>query len=231
MRAKYYALTLRQMSFKKPFVFFLIFFLMFFLIIYLFNSKIRPTIKLVRENEAKSIATNCSNEAIYSNIENITYDNLITLNKDNFGKVTSLSANTKEINKLTTKISRDIESKLQNNNQVKVTMPLYMLFNENLVSGYGPKIKLKTFPIGDIKTELKSNFETAGINQTRHSLILEVTSQVKVIAPFISETQEYTTSIVIAETVIVSDTPSAYYNIRNTDSTNGTNSSVTKITK
>lgn len=60
---------------------------------------------------------------------------------------------------------------------------------------------------------MKSNFETAGINQTKHSLILEVIAQVRVLAPFVSEIEEYKNSIVIAETIIVSDTPSSYYNI------------------
>lgn len=79
--------------------------------------------------------------------------------------------------------------------------------------GYGPDISIKTYPLGNIQATFKSNFETSGINQTKHSLILEITAQVKVLAPFISETEEYKNSVVIAETIIVSDTPSSYYNI------------------
>ena len=67
--------------------------------------------------------------------------------------------------------------------------------------------------MGDITANLKSSFETAGINQTKHSLILEITAEVKVLAPFVSETEKYKNNIVIAETIIVSDTPSSYYNI------------------
>ena len=44
-------------------------------------------------------------------------------------------------------------------------------------------------------------------------MILEVATEVKVLAPFVSETQEYRNSIVIAETIIVSDIPDSYYNI------------------
>lgn len=213
MRAKYYALTLRQMSLKKSFVFFLIFFVIFSFILNLFIKKVEPTIKKICSSNAKSVAVNSVNEAIYKNTENITYDSLIIVNKDNNGKVTSLIANSVAINKLTSKIVNDIEENLQKNSKSKIKIPLGIIFDENIVSGYGPRIKVKTYPIGDIKSELKSSFESAGINQTKHSLTLEVTIQEKVIAPFISDDEEYKTSIIIAETIIISDTPSTYYNI------------------
>lgn len=213
MRAKYYALTLRQMSFKKPFVFLFIFIFLLIVIFYTFSNKIRPAILKVSENSARNIAVKCTNDAVYKNIENVKYENLVTINKDNNGKVTSLSANSLEINKLTTSITNDVEKNLQDYEEGKITLPLGIIFSENVVSGYGPKITLKTFPLGDVKGEIKSKFESAGINQTRHSLIFEVTSDVKVLAPFVSEIQEYTNSVVIAETIIVSETPSSYYNI------------------
>ncbi len=220
MRVKYYALTLRQMSLKKSFVFFLISLIFVLVSINIYIKKIEPTIKTICSNNARNIAIKCSNEAIYKNTENITYDNLITVNKDSSGKVTSLSANSSQINKLTSKIVNDIENNLQDNIESKITIPLGMFFNESFVSGYGPKIKIKTYPIGDIKAELKSKFESAGINQTRHSLILEINADVRVLAPFVSQTEEYTNSIVIAETVIVSDTPSSYYNITGVEGVN-----------
>lgn len=220
MRAKYYALTIRQMNFKKSFVFLLIFFAFILIILYTLNSKIRPAIIKVSENNARNIAIRCTNEAIYENIENIKYENLVKINKDSNGNVTSLSANSMEINKLTTKIIGDIEEKLQENEEGEARMPIAMFFDENITSGYGPKISIKTFPIGDIKGEIKSNFESTGINQTRHSLVFEITTEVKVLAPFISEVEVYKNSIVIAETIIVSDTPSSYYNITGVEQMN-----------
>lgn len=213
MRAKYYALTLRQMNLKKSFVFFLIFFILIFFFINIFIKNVEPTITKICENKARSIAIKCSNDAVYKNIENITYENLIKINKDDSGKVTSLTANSVEINKLNTSIINDIEENLQNNSETVITIPIGMFFDENIISGYGPRIKIKTYPLGDIKANLKSSFESAGINQTKHSLILEVTAEVRVLAPFVSEIEEYKSSIVIAETIIVSDTPSSYYNI------------------
>lgn len=220
MRAKYYALTLRQMSFKKSFVFFLIIFLIISFILNLVIKRVEPTINKICESNAKSIAVKSASDAIYKNTENITYDSLIIINKDNNGKVTSLNANSKEINKLTSKVINDIEEILQKKSESKIKIPVAMIFNENILSGYGPRIKVKTYPVGDIKAELKSSFESAGINQTKHSLMLEVTIEEKVVAPFVSNVEEYKTSIIIAETIIISDIPSTYYNISGIDNLN-----------
>ena len=220
MRAKYYALTLRQMSFKKSFVFFLIFFLVISFFLNIVIRRVEPTINKICESNAKSIAVKSASDAIYKNTENITYDSLIVINKDNSGKVTSLNANSKEINKLTSKVINDIEENLQKKSESKIKIPIGIIFDENIVSGYGPRIKIKTYPIGDIKAELKSSFESAGINQTRHSLNLEVTIEEKVVAPFISYVEEYKTSVVIAETIIISDIPSTYYNISGVENLN-----------
>lgn len=221
MRAKYYALMLRQMNVKKSFVFFFSFIVIFLLIICFFNKKIRPTIKKICENNAQNIAIKASNKAINDNMDKISYSDLIITNNDNNGKVTSLIANSVEINKLNNKITADIEKNLKDNKENDIVIPVGIIFNENILSGYGPHIRLKTYPVGDIRTELKSSFESAGINQIKHSLILEITTEVKVIAPFVSEKQEYKNSVVIAETVIVSDIPSSYYNISGLDKTNG----------
>ena len=81
MRAKYYALTLRQMSFKKSFVFFLIFFLVISFFLNIVIRRVEPTINKICESNAKSIAVKSASDAIYKNTENITYDSLIVINK------------------------------------------------------------------------------------------------------------------------------------------------------
>lgn len=217
MRVKYYTRTLRQMNLKRSFVFFLVFFVLFATCANFCAKKVEPTIKNICSDNAKSMALRCSNEAINKNIEGITYDTLIIVNKDTAGKVTSLNANSVEINRLTAKITDDIEENLLNCRKEKVAIPVGMFFNEGIFSAYGPKINIKTYPVGEVKASLKSSFESVGINQTKHSLILEVDAQVKIFAPFVTQTEEYKNSIVIAETIIVSDIPATYYNISGID--------------
>ena len=53
-------------------------------------------------------------------------------------------------------------------------------------------------------------FTDAGINQTSHKVMLDVNATIKVLVPFSSVTEDITTSICIAETVIVGSVPEAY---------------------
>lgn len=213
MRLKYYTLTLRQMSLKKPFVFFLITILFTFIIAFVFNNKVQPVISTLCEANSRYIALTCTEEAVSENISDIEYANLITIQKDSNGKVTALNANVMEMNKISNNISRQVQEELYNTKESYITIPLGSVVGNNVFGGYGPKMKIKTVPAGNVITKFKSEFESAGINQTRHRIFLEVTTKVMTVAPFYTATQEYITDVTVAETVIVSDTPNAYYNI------------------
>ncbi|MNV98352.1 Sporulation protein YunB [compost metagenome] len=75
-------------------------------------------------------------------------------------------------------------------------------------------------PSGTVVAKFNSEFEQAGVNQTRHRIFLDVVCKVKIIAPFYINTQEYKNEIIVAETIIVGDTPATYYNINGLNSDN-----------
>ena len=62
-------------------------------------------------------------------------------------------------------------------------------------------------PIGHVETKYSSEFESAGINQTRHKIYVKVKTTVRVIIPLKSNDIEVTNEVPIAETIIVGKTP------------------------
>lgn len=213
MRLKYYMLTLRQMNFKKAFVFFFLIIVIVNISIYIFNKKIEPTLDAICSNNAKNIAFKASNEAVYEYIENIKYDDLINLEKNSLGKVTAITANVSEINKLSNIVSSNIQKKLEQNRDSNITLPLAEIFGIRIIGSNGPKIKVTTVVEGNVDVNFKSTFEDAGINQTKHTLYVEITTNVSTIAPLFKSEKKYVNNIMIAETIIVSDTPTSYYEI------------------
>lgn len=201
------------MNFKKAFVFFFSIIFIINVSIYIFNRKIEPTLDAVCSNNAKNIAFKASNEAVYEYMENIKYDDLINLEKNSSGKVTAISANVSEINKLSTVVSSNIQKKLEENKETEVTVPLSEFFGIRVIGSRGPNIKVKTTVEGNVDVSFKSEFKEAGINQTKHTLYVEVTTNVATIAPFFTSEKKYVNNIMIAETIIVSDTPTSYYEI------------------
>ena len=83
----------------------------------------------------------------------------------------------------------------------------------NLLSGRGPGVKIRISTIGNVKTDLKSEFISQGINQTLHRIYLRVDCQVSILTPFDNITQNITNQILISENVIVGNIPDTYYNL------------------
>lgn len=213
MRWKYYKLTLRQMRFKKPFVFFIILVFSIILIISLYLKRVEPTIAALCESYAKGNALKITNKVVYNQIEDVKYENLIQINKNENSKVTSLSANVMEMNKISSLVAQGIQEELENMPEGSIVLPLGSIIGSNMLGGYGPKLNVKVLPVSEVEAKFKSKFESAGINQTKHSIIIEITTYMRTVSPIYSSTQKYVNEIVVAETVIVGDIPESYYNI------------------
>ena len=55
----------------------------------------------------------------------------------------------------------------------------------SLLAGCGPNVKVKVIPIGTVTTDFKTEFVSAGINQTRHRVYLTVYCTMYVAAPLV----------------------------------------------
>ncbi len=82
-----------------------------------------------------------------------------------------------------------------------------------LLAGHGPTIHIKISSIGNINTDLKSEFSAQGINQTLHRVYLQVDCEVSILTPFNNITKRITNQVLIAENIIVGHIPETYYNL------------------
>ena len=89
-----------------------------------------------------------------------------------------------------------------------------------LLSGKGPGVSIKISSIGNVETDLRSEFKAQGINQTLHRVYLQVKCEVNILTPYDNITEKIANQILIAENVIVGRIPNTYYNFEgmNTDS-------------
>ena len=53
-----------------------------------------------------------------------------------------------------------------------------------MLSGRGPGVKIRISSIGNIETNLNSEFTSQGINQTLHRIYVDISCNVKVLTPF-----------------------------------------------
>ena len=71
------------------------------------------------------------------------------------------------------------------------------------MSGRGPSITIKIHSIGNIDTDLKSEFIAKGINQTLHRVYLEVKCNIIIVTPFNDIEKDITNQILFAEYVLL----------------------------
>ena len=80
------------------------------------------------------------------------------------------------------------------------------------MSYVGPKFEIEMERAGDINSKVTSKFESVGINQTLHKINLELQCKMSILTPFGSVADEMTTTVILAETVIVGEVPNTFLN-------------------
>lgn len=179
-----------------------------------FETKIKPTVAAMAEARAKVIATHAINEAINQEIVNkIKYDDLIMLKRDEQSKITALQTNIVKMNEMQALTSQVFQDKIGKIETSDLKIPIGNVFNSSILAGWGPMIKIRILPIGTVQSKFVDEFISAGINQTKHKVSLDVKGKVIVILPLISIGTEIVTNIPVAETIIVGDVPQTYLNV------------------
>ena len=81
-------------------------------------------------------------------------------------------------------------------------------------------IKIVVLSIGNVETDLRSEFIAQGINQTLHRVYLQIKCEVKILTPFTIITQSIDNQVLLLENVIVGHVPNTYYNLDGIDKNN-----------
>jgi sporulation protein YunB len=118
-----------------------------------------------------------------------------------------LRADTLKMNKIACEVSLKSQKKLRELGKVGINIPMGYIFKNNILAYMGPSITVKMEPIGQIETKYVSEFETGGINQTRHKIYVHVKTNLRVIFPMKSSDVEVDNEMPVSETIIVGKVP------------------------
>ncbi|SHI64520.1 sporulation protein YunB [Clostridium amylolyticum] len=199
----------KKSKFKTEVFFVLsILFLLFSIFIYAFDRIVMPTVIIVAESEIKAkVSEIISANALLIYKEGFNYDELVKIEKDVDGYITMVRTDTLKMNNLASSVALKSQKDISNIGNMGIKFPIGYITKNNIMSYWGPKITIKMEPIGHTKTSYDSKFETAGINQTRHKIYLNMESKVRIIIPLQSREVELKTEIPIVETIIVGKVP------------------------
>lgn len=182
--------------------------LTFILFIFLYNTKVYPVVLQIAESSVKAQAIeSISQTSMELFNDEFSYDEMIIVDKDNEGNINMIRANTVKLNYLTSRLSVRCNEELQEMGKIGIDVPLGWLADNSAFYELGPNMNVKVDPIGNMKVSYESKFEGAGINQTRHTIYLNIEAIVRLKIPLHSKEEIITCQIPVAETIIVGKTP------------------------
>ena len=159
-------------------------------------------------NMVNRIVVAAINDAVDSG--RIDYGRLVSFDKDANGHVTALKSNMAEFNRLQASISDDILQRMADVSTTDLSIPIGTLTGSPLLAGRGPCLHVRMQSVGTATARFDNQFSSAGINQTRHRILLDVDVHVSILLPGLTTYTKVSNEISVAETVIVGGVPDTY---------------------
>ena len=164
--------------------------------------------------EAYSMAVETLNKAVKIVTENgVEYGDLMDASLDDQGRVTMLRADTMRMNELAAQTALRAAEELNRAENQFVRIPLGAALGIKSLSGFGPKMSMQILPVGAVHASFDTEFESAGINQTRHRIFLTLRATVSLIIPTGSQVVEVQSTMPIAESIIVGEVPDSFVDV------------------
>ena len=181
---------------------------------YTFFKYIRPRIIRISQRFAENEVSNVIDSEVKRLMleEFLSYDKITAITRDSSGRVTSISANSVLINNFANDLDIAIGDRIENRDVIKNSIYLSSLLGIDILSGMGPKIPVRFQPVSVTHADVSHSFESAGINQTIHTIHLSVTVEIEILMPFAYSKIDVVSNMPIAQTLIVGIVPDAYLN-------------------
>ncbi len=180
-----------------------------------FDVWIKPTLDRVSVYQCEQIADRAISRAVCAHMTDAREEAsaLVHFLYDEGGRISALQTDPISVNRLKAMLTEFINTELSSSESEEVGISLGTLTGISYLYGRGSELFFSVKPIGAAQTRLISSFESAGINQTMHSIILEVRTVLSPLIPGFTESVCVTTEFVLVQTVLVGEVPDTFSNI------------------
>ena len=177
-----------------------------------FHKNVAGMLYSLSEATVRAAATEAVNDAVSQTLRwnNVDYNKLVTVTRGEDDRVLSLEADAQSVNLLARQTVTLSMANLSEACGEGVKVPIGVFTGIEFLAGFGPRVTFQIIPIGSVSCDFRSSFDTAGLNQTLHSIYMDVTAAVRVVLPSKTEGISVVTQVLICESVIVGEIPDAY---------------------
>ncbi|OQB23358.1 MAG: Sporulation protein YunB [Firmicutes bacterium ADurb.Bin182] len=183
----------------------------------LLTSNLGPAMSAYAKERVKVMAVKAMNDAIIESLKNEeSYSKLVEIHEIG-EKVYMLQANSRNMNLFAANTAENALMKISQMGEQGVSVPLGTISGISFLSGKGPELKASFIPAGSVSASFRSEFLSAGINQTLHRIKLHLTATVQIVLPGMTETVTCETQAAVSENVIVGEVPQVFTNVERTE--------------
>jgi len=164
-------------------------------------------------SDATDIVTLAVNDAIRERMArgNYDYNYFVTLERDRAGEIVAIMMNMSRVNDLSSAMLSDVVE-AADSGQLDLRIPVGNLLGSNLLLGRGPEVPVLITMLTSSRADFRNDLSAAGINQTKHQILLELIVDIDVLLPWEILSTQIVSEVLVAETIIVGSVPETYMN-------------------
>ena len=201
----------RKGSKKRLWIFLGVLLAILIFIIVFFQTNVNRVLVSVSEATVQAMTTTAVNDAVFQTMENTSsYEDLVSIERNNVGDIVAITSDSLKINSLARRTASVAQKNLSELSAGGVRIPLGAFSGIEILAG--TRVNVKIVPIGNVLCKFSSKFTSAGINQTLHSIFVDVQTSVSIILPTRTVQVGGSSQVLIAESVIVGKVPDVYLN-------------------
>lgn len=179
-----------------------------------------PTVTKVAESKAQQLMTNNINKAtdeVLFRMMDRGYNSYVNITRDNNGDIILIELNILAVNQVIMDMSNICQDYIEDSDITEIGIPLGAFTGSLFLSGVGNDIKMPMRNYGISNTQYLSTFESVGINQTKHTVYIQIDAYMDIIFPLNTQRVTKSSGYVLCENIIVGKVPDVYFNDVNID--------------
>ena len=176
-----------------------------------FQKNVTRVLLSISEATMRASTTVAVNDAVYYTLsDEMRYDDLVNITRNERGEIIAVSANALKINQIARDTASISQANLKNLSLNGIPVPLGALSGVETLAGVGPTVNFKIIPVSSVTCDFSSEFKSVGINQIKHSIYLNVVADISIVMPSRTQNFKVSTDILVGEFIIVGSIPEVY---------------------
>lgn len=175
------------------------------------EKRLIPPLKEISHIQCKTLANQIIDAAAENTINTMALSQaeLLLRETDNEG----YTANTALVNRFCSALSSQITQELSALPKEVIKIPLGAAANVSFLANRGPAIPFTLVPMGIVKADYETAFQSVGINQINYKIWINLAIELRIVNPLYQESLLLERKMMLADLIFSGKVPSHYFQI------------------